>query len=66
MNANQRQARHPATTPGGWPIPAHRDGAASQAMFEAITSSEHKVDLTRPAHKSPSAAERAAWRQTAA
>ncbi len=35
----------------------------SQEMFEAITSPEHKVDLRRPARKSPSAAERASWKK---
>jgi hypothetical protein len=33
-------------------------------MFEAVTSPEHKVDLTLPSRKSPSAAERATWRKS--
>jgi hypothetical protein len=37
------------------------NGKASQELFESITSESHKVDLTRPARKSPTAEERAAW-----
>lgn len=37
-------------------------GTEAQAMFEAITSDEHRVDLTLPGgRKSPTAAQRACW-----
>jgi len=49
------------------------DGATAQAMFEAAVMASRApgddrppmVDLTRPAKKSPNAAERASWRRAA-
>jgi hypothetical protein len=42
------------------------NGAESQRLFESITSESHKVDLTRPARKSPTAEERATWGKSVA